>query len=179
MTNQRVTNQLAQPPTLDLELFDGANTVGWLSSHAVGFRGFASEAEAMHAAWVAHRTLARRLAHREGRRPMPIDIEPLTLKVDDSVHASGRRIATLLRPSPHSNSGESFGFELRFPTRMDELSARAKSMHIYRTLRRSGVRWSMWRPEQRHEWETRCEPAGRRDLARASNASHNPAHKKE
>jgi hypothetical protein len=149
MTTQLVTTQLAQPPTFDLDLFDGERAIGWLTPHAVGFLGFANEAEAMHAAWVAHRTLARRLAHRDGRRPVPIDVEPLALTRDDGVHAGGRRIATLMRPGAERGTGaETFGFEIAFPARLDEVSARAKSMHIYRTLRRSGIRWSMWRPDR-------------------------------
>jgi hypothetical protein len=149
MTHRIDTSQLAQPPTFALDLFDGGRTVGWVSPHAVGFHGFDHEEEAMPAAFLAHRTLSRRLAHRDGRRPVPIGTEPLTLSGDDTVHAGARPIARIIRPGPHSRSGsERFGFELPFPHRMDEETALAKSAHIYRTLRRSGIRWAMWRPNR-------------------------------
>jgi hypothetical protein len=138
--------QLAQPPTFDLDLFDGGQVVGWLTPHAVGFRGFESEGDAMHAAFLAHRTLARRLALRDGRRPIPIGNEPLRLKYDDTVDAAGRRIAIIVRPGVGSRSGpDSFGFELPFSTPLDEVTARAKFAYLYWAVRRSGIRWAMWR----------------------------------
>ena len=140
------TKQLAQPPTFDIDLFHHGHMVGWLSPHAIGFRGFESEGDAMHAAFLAHRTLARHLARRDGRRPMPIGTEPLRVKRDDTVDAAGRRIATIVRPGAASKSGaDSFGFELSFRTPIDEATARAKFAHLYRALRRSGIRWAMWR----------------------------------
>jgi hypothetical protein len=145
MTDTIPMQQLAQPPTFTLDLLDGATMVGWLTPHAVGFRGFADEAEAMHAAWMAHRTLARRMARLEGRRPIPVDTEPLALKADDSVFASNERIATLVRPGVTPGSDDSFGFELALAGPMEEVRARAKAHLLYRTLRRSGLRWGMWR----------------------------------
>ena len=147
MSAQLVGNRMATPPprVFDLDLFDGDRLVGWLSHDVVGFRGYADEREAMHSSWVAFRTLQRRLAQSTGTRPPPIDHEQLSLKSDDTIHASGRPIATLVR-SGDERSGESFGFELRFPHSLDEVAARAKALLIYRTLRRAGVRWSMWRP---------------------------------
>lgn len=150
--NEQMVTTLALPPPFDLNLFDGDRRIGWLTPSTVGFSGFANEAEAMHAAWVAHRTLLRRLRQRDGRRPPPIDVEPLVLKPDDSVHASGRRIAVLVRPATDGRSGpDSFGFELTFPSALDEVSGRAKALLIYRTLRRSGLRWSMWLRDGRRE----------------------------
>jgi len=141
-----LATQLAHPPDFDLDMFDGDRMVGWLSPHAVGFRGFESDSEAMPAAFLAHRTLSRRLAHRDGRRPIPIAIEPLRLKSDDTVEAAGRRIATIIRPGSDSKAGpDGVGFELTFPVAVDELTARAKFAHLYWALRRSGIRWSMWR----------------------------------
>lgn len=146
MTDRLATSQLAQPPTFDLDMYDGDQMVGWLSPDSLGFRGFESETEAMPAAFLAHRTLSRRLAHRDGRRPIPIGVEPLRLKHDDTIDAAGRRIATIVRPGSGSKTGpDSFGFELAFATRVDEVTARAKFAHLYWTLRRSGIRWAMWR----------------------------------
>jgi hypothetical protein len=150
MTTQLAPNSMSLPPpsSLALDLLDGDRAVGWISGSAVGFRGFANETEAAHAAWVAHRTLARRLARRHGGRPAPIDIEPLSIAADaerETILASGRPIAALVRPSDKSRSGpETFGFEIQVPLTAGELAMRSKAYLMYRTLRKSGVRWAMW-----------------------------------
>lgn len=147
MTELLVASQLAQPPTFDLRFFAADRPTGWVSPHALGFLGFESETEAMHAAYLAHRTLSRRLARRDGRRPIPVGTEPLTLYPDGSIHAAGRHIGDVVRPGPDSRSGpERFGFELPFPSPMEEATARSKCAHVYHVLRRSGIRWAMWRP---------------------------------
>lgn len=144
----RSPHHLPTPPPLAFALTDAGRTVGWVHGDAVGFRGFADEAEASHAAWIAYRTLAQRIARDEGRRPVPIDTVPLTLVRDgdvETVRASGRRIATLIRPGATSRSGaDSFGFELRVPPPIYEVRVRGIAYLLYRTLRKSGVRWAMW-----------------------------------
>ena len=151
MTTQLAPDRLSLPPPLDLDLVDADRAVGWIADNAVGFRGFGDETEAAHAAWVAHRTMARRLARTHGTRPVPVDIEPLAIKrveAREMILASGRPIATLVRPGPDSRSGvDSFGFELLIPTPITELEARAMAYLIYRTLRKSGIQWAMWRPD--------------------------------
>jgi hypothetical protein len=136
------------PPPLALDLTDTDRRVGWVEGGAIGFRGFGDEAEAAHAAWVAHRTIARRLARQHGGRSIPIDTERLALDRRGDVElvlASRLPIATLLRPGPESRSGpDSFGFELRVPGRADELTVRSMAHLAYRTLRKSGLRWAMW-----------------------------------
>jgi hypothetical protein len=100
----------------------------------------------MHAAYLAHRALDHRLARRDGRRPIPVTTEPLALDHEGSLHAAGRKIGVIVRPGFDSRSGpDSFGFELPFPEPLEEVTARAKCAHVYRALRRSGIRWSMWR----------------------------------
>ncbi|HEX3159929.1 MAG TPA: hypothetical protein VHQ45_15530 [Gemmatimonadaceae bacterium] len=117
---------------------------------AVGFRGFGDEADAVHAAWVGYRTLSRRFAHARGRRPIPIDTEPMSLGWSGDVElilAGGRPIATLVRPGADSPSGPtSFGFELQVPVPADEPTVRSIAYLIYRTMRRAGIRWAMWTP---------------------------------
>jgi len=151
MTTQLAPHRLALPPPLDLDLVDAGRATGWIAENAVGFRGFGDETEAAHAAWVAHRTLARRLARTHGMRPVPVDIEPLAIqRVEgkEMILASGRPIAALVRPGPDSRSGvDSFGFELLVPTPITELDGRAMAYLVYRTLRKSGIRWAMWRPD--------------------------------
>ena len=151
MTTQLAPDRLALPSPLDLDLVDAGRTTGWIASDAVGFRGFGDETEAAHAAWVAHRTVARRLARTHQMRPAPVDIEPLAIQraeAKEMILASGRPIAALVRPGPDSRSGvDSFGFELRIPAPVTELEARALAYLIYRTLRKSGIRWAMWRPD--------------------------------
>src|SRR5688572_30324926 len=150
MTTQLAPDRLALPPPLDLDLVDAGHVTGWIADNALGFRGFGDETEATHGAWVAHRTLARRLARTHRLRPVPVDLEPLALRrVGDKemILASGRPIAALLRPGSDSRAGDSFGFELLIPTRGSELQMRAMAHLVYRALRKSGVRWAMWRPK--------------------------------
>jgi hypothetical protein len=148
---ERVLTQSDDRPSLAADLMDGDRVVGWVSGRTVGFRGFADEHEAAHAAWVAYRTLARRVARRRGTRPIPIDTVPVRLVWRDGrevILASGRAVATLIRPGAKSRSGaHSFGFEVEVPAPANELRVRAKAHLMYRTLRRSGIRWAMWRPE--------------------------------
>ena len=144
------------PPPSTHDLVDGSRVVGWLSEQTVGFRGFADEAEAAHAAWMAYRTLTRRLARRYGTRPIPIEREPIPLRVrddDDAILAGAMPIGTLVRPGPGSRSGpDSFGFAIRIPEATNELALRAKAYFMYLTLRKSGARWSLWpRPAAREE----------------------------
>ena len=158
MTTQLAPDRLAVPPPLDMDLVDAGRAAGWIAGNAVGFRGFGDESEAAHAAWVAHRTLARRLARSHGIRPVPVDIEPLALQHVDGgemILASGRPIAALIRPGPDSRSGaHSFGFELSIPPPITELQVRTMAYLVYRTLRKSGIRWAMWRPGPRPTGKT-------------------------
>ena len=150
MSTQLSPDLVGLPPPLTFDLTDANRTVGWLSGNRVGFRGFADEVEAAHAAWVAYRTLSRRLARRYATRPIPVAIEPIALQRrgdEDVILASGRVIATLVRPGPESLAGpDSFGFELAIPQVTDELGMRSKAYFIYRTLRKAGTRWALWEP---------------------------------
>lgn len=153
MNTHLIPNHLPEPPPVrhdfQLDLLDGDRVVGWLRPDAIGFTGFANEAEAAHAAWVAYRALSRRLARRDGRRPVPIDTEPLRLVPEGDgrfIVASRDRVAKLVEPAVTDARGNGYGFELRLDAPMDEVSVRAKALTIYRTLRRSGIRWSMWAP---------------------------------
>lgn len=146
---------MPEPPPAAPGLTDVPARVGWVEGSRIGFRGFGDEAEAMHAAWIAHRTLARRLALRAGRRPIPVDTERLELdrsREPERILAGGQSIATLLRPGDASRSGpHSFGFELRVPELADEKAMRATAYVLYRTLRRTGVRWAIWARPRRSE----------------------------
>jgi hypothetical protein len=163
------TNRMSLPPPPESQLSDAGSVVGWVSEAAIGFRGFDDEAEAMAAAWMSHRTLARRRARRDGTRPIPIDVEPLALARDgqrEAILAGGRPIATLVRPADSSRSGpDSFGFEIEIPAPRDPARMRAKAFLLYRTLRRSGIRWAMWRSADRGE-----APPPARNASRASHA---------
>jgi len=165
MTTQLAPGRLALPPPLDLDLVDAGRTTGWIADNAVGFRGFGDETETAHAAWVAHRTIARRLARTHGTQSVPVDIEPLAIQrveAKEMILASGRPIAALVRPGPDSRSGvDSFGFELLIPAPTSELEVRAIAYLIYRTLRKSGIRWAMWRPTQRIDASTSDVPERR------------------
>jgi len=150
----RTPSRLPTPPPLALDLRHAGRPVGWVRGDAIGFRGFGSNGEATHAAWVAYRALAQRLAKAGGRRPIPVDVERLTLSRrgdGDVVMASGQPIATLLRPGPTSRSGDSFGFEIRIPAPTYESRMRAMAYLAYRTMRKSGVRWALWARDGRPE----------------------------
>ena len=146
------------PPPSTLDLVDGDRVVGWLADQTVGFRGFADEAEAAHAAWMAYRTLTRRLARRYGTRPIPIEREQIPIRVrdDDNVILAGAQpIGTLVRPGPGSPSGpDSFGFAIHIPQAANELALRAKAYFMYLTLRKSGARWALWRRAAREDAKT-------------------------
>ncbi len=147
MTPQLSANPPTTRPPLTLDLVDGDRAVGWVHGDVVGFRGFADESEAAHAAWVAYRTLLRRLARSNGVRPAPIGIEPLALARhgdEERILASGHPIARLVRP--RHEDGDSVGFEITVPAPADEIRVRAMGHLIYRTLRKSGLRWAMWTP---------------------------------
>ena len=141
-------NHLGVPPPLDVELRDGEVLVGRVRDDVIAFRGFEHATDAAHAAWLAHRTLNRHLARRHGTRPLPVDTEPLALRQRDDreeILASGVPISTLLRPWSIPGD-DTFGFEILVPGNVGELRMRAKAYLIYRALRKSGIRWALWRP---------------------------------
>lgn len=148
MTTQLAPHRLDLPPPSQLDLLDMDRVVGWIDGSRVSFLGFADEQEAATAAWVAYRTISRRLARRLGIRPIPIDTEPLALAQEENgevILASERPIATLLRPGSDSRSGpNTFGFTVNLPTPVDQLTVQSTAYAIYRTLRKSGLRWALW-----------------------------------
>lgn len=145
MTTQLSPERLAVPPPSTLHLNDADRTVGWINGDRVGFRGFATDEEAAHAAWVAYRTLTRRLARSHNLRPVPIGTEPLAIQRDGDARvivASSGPVATLVEFDRHDpNDRDSYGFELAIPQPADEVLVRAMAHLIYRTLRKSGLRW--------------------------------------
>ncbi|HEX5971359.1 MAG TPA: hypothetical protein VFY85_05485 [Gemmatimonadaceae bacterium] len=151
MTTMLSPERLAVPPPRladrqAMHLMDADQRVGWIDGDRVGFRGFATDEEAAHAAWVAYRTMTRRLARSHDLRPLPIGSEPLALQRDghdELIVASSGPVARLVRPVDDSPSGgDSYGFELSVPQPADEVLVRAMAHLIYRTLRKSGVRWT-------------------------------------
>jgi hypothetical protein len=148
MTTQLAPHRMDLPPPSQLDLLDMGRVVGWIDGSRVGFLGFADEREVASAAWLAYRTMSRRLARRLRIRPIPVDTEPLALAKHGNrevILASGRPIATLLRPGRDSRSGpHAFGFTVNLPPPADELTVRSMAYSIYRTLRKSGLPWALW-----------------------------------
>lgn len=146
MTTQLSPEHLALPPPLGLDLVDAGTPVGWIADDTVGFRGFADETNAAHGAWVAHRTLSRRLARTHDTPVVPAYTEPVALQRrgdQEVILASGRPIAVLKRPGGDGASGpDTFGFEIRVPPPADALRVRSMAYLMYRTLRKSGLRWA-------------------------------------
>src|SRR5687768_8296598 len=148
MTTQLAPHRMDLPPPSQFDLHDVERVVGWIDGSRVGFLGFADEREVASAAWLAYRTISRRLARRLRIRPIPVDTEPLALAKHGNrevILASGRPIATLLRPGSDSRSGpHAFGFTVNLPPPADELTVRSMAYSIYRTLRKSGLPWALW-----------------------------------
>ena len=140
--------RMAVPPPRRLDLLDAETTGGWIDDLAIGFRGFANEAEAVYAASVAYRTMERRLSRDGDTHPLPGDTEPIVLRRSGDVElimAGGRPIATLVRPGADSPSGpDSFGFSLPLPVPSDELTRRSTAYLVYRELRRLGIQGTAW-----------------------------------
>jgi hypothetical protein len=98
----------AEPPPFDLDMMDGDWLVGRITPTTIGFGGYATADEAVHAAWVAHSALVRFVD--QGHRPYSMHIE---------------------------TDADTCGFVLDVPS-LDEVSARLKAIVIYREMRRSG-----------------------------------------
>jgi hypothetical protein len=141
-----LSHHRALPVSPDLDLIDGDRVVGWITGNAVGFRGFADEVHATHAAWLARRAIARRSRAHVDPRSSSTDGEPLALQRrgdEEVILASGVPIARLIRPSAESPSGaDSFGFEIEISPPAGELKLRSTAYSVYRSLRRSGIPWT-------------------------------------
>ena len=146
-------NHTALPPPMR-HLLHRERPIGWLQGTTLGFFGFADARDAANAAWVAYRTVTRRLARTLGTRPTPIDIEPLTIESRnglDVIAASGRPIARLVRPGhPSTNGSDWFGFTIDGPPMVRAREMPGIMRAASRALLKSGVAWSMVRSRPRH-----------------------------
>jgi hypothetical protein len=127
--------------------------VAWLTGNRFAFTGFGNAMEAAYAAWVAYRTVSRKLAPALGVRPTPIDIEPLCIEWRDGremILASGRPIAALVRPDAHDATATQWlGFSIELPPAIDGRRMREVVLTAHRALLKSGIPWSMMRPRRR------------------------------
>lgn len=127
--------------------------VGWLRGNTIGFFGFADTREAANAAWVAYRTVSRKVAPLLGIRPAPIDIEPLGIEWRNGrevIVASGRPVAILVRPAPESASGANwFGFSIELSPIVSERVIPDVMRAAGHALLKSGIDWSMVRSPSR------------------------------
>ena len=153
MSTQVRENHTALPPPMR-HLLHRERPIGWLQGNTFGFFGFADARDAANAAWVAHRTVSRRLARTLGTRPTPIDIEPLSIESRnglDVITASGRPVALLVRPghaSPHGSDW--FGFTIEVPPVVRAREMPGIMRTASRALLKSGLAWSMVRSRPRH-----------------------------
>ena len=163
-----VPSRMAVPPPVRMDLRHRDTVVGWIDGLKIGFLGFGDEAEAAHAALVAYRTVERRFARPGARRPLPVEVQPMSIARSgdaELILAAGMPIATLVRPGPDSRTGPTqYGFELEFPMPSDELTLRSTAYRAFHTLRRSGIRWTLWAP-------ARARQVAAVDAERASGAS--------
>ena len=139
------------PPPIRHLLHD-ERPVAWLSGNRFGFSGFADPTEAANAAWVAYRTVSRKLAPVLGVRPIPIGIEPLRVEWRDgaeTIVASHRPIAALVRPDADDPSAPRwFGFTIEVPPEISGRHLRGAVLAAHRALLKSGVGWRMMRPRR-------------------------------
>ena len=172
MTNHTSPRSATEPITAprSLDLLDGNRHVGWITGDDIGFRGFADATQAVHAAWVAHRALARRLG-----APATWS-EPETFAIArhadrETILVDGDPIAVLVRPGADDPSGsDSFGFEIRIPERADEIFPRAMAYRMYLALRKSGTAWALWQTTSTHDTGV---PEDRRSITDPTVASMN------
>lgn len=191
MSSQLAALRTDLPPPMRHLLHD-ERPVGWLTGNRIGFFGFADADEAAHAAWVAYRTVSRKLAPIRGERPVPIDVEPLRIEWHNGrelIVAGARRVAELVRPNRASPTGSLwFGFIIEVLPEIDDSTMRDAMRTASRALLKSGVPWSMVRPRRRlprqsHErtsrryWETgagvgHLAPAARGDRVGVDRRQH-------
>lgn len=152
MLNQVKANHTALPPPMR-HLLHRERPIGWLEGHTLGFFGFADTRDAANAAWVAYRTVSRKVARLLGTRPTPIDIEPLSIERRngrDVIEASGRPFAQLVRPGPESMSGPDwFGFSIEVPPLVSQRALPEIMRAASHALLKSGLPWSMVRSRSR------------------------------
>ena len=155
-------------PRLELDLMDGDRRYGWIVGDRVGFVGFGDHVEAVQAAWVAHRTMMRRLARSAGAAPMSDDGRTFALVrygEDEMILANEKPIAELVRPDTDGASdSDSYGFVIRIPGDLDDIAVRATAYRIYLALKSSGIPWTLRRAN--------VPPAAPEQDIRSANADH-------
>ena len=128
--------------------------VAWLAGDCFGFFGFAHGTEAANAAWVAYRTVSRKLARVVGARPTPIDTEPLAIEWRNDrelILASGRPIAELVRPDSDAwHATRWFGFTIGLLPGLADHEKRDLLRGANHALLKSGVAWPMVRRRPRY-----------------------------
>ena len=106
--------QIVRQDRRGYSLMDESGPVGWLSDDAIGFRGFASEAETLRAAALAHATKFEMTGNAAGTRRSRAarGFGLTTWATDDTWAVGGERVGRFLRPSALPGLGpDSFGFE--------------------------------------------------------------------
>jgi hypothetical protein len=130
-----------------LDLMLGERRAGWIAGDRIGFVGFGDHVQAVQGAWIAHRTLMRRIAGDSGAALVPAGPIAFALEprgAEELILANEEPIALLVRPGA-SRTAKSYGFEIRVPSDPDELSLRASAYRMSLALRSSGIAWPMTR----------------------------------
>ena len=152
MSTRVTTMHTALPPPMR-HFLHRERPVGWLHGSTLGFFGFADAREAANAAWVAYRTVSRKVAPLLGIRPAPIDIEPLGIEWRSGrevIVASGHPVAQLVRPEPDSlTTANWFGFTIEVSPAVSEHVIPDVMRTAGHALLKSGIAWSMVRSRPR------------------------------
>ncbi len=134
MRAQRSTNRS------EFRLFQDEQEIGYIEGTTVGFRGFATSAEAALAASVAHRGLARR---RGGPEPSQDSLQDfLIVERGPTLHVIARaaELATLRPPDPEGSPVAGWGFEIELlPEERLDVFATARARVMWRALRSTGI----------------------------------------
>ena len=116
--------------------------IGWVEGRAVGFRGFATKDDALHAARVGHRALAAWLARERHAPALKEAGGTLRTRRDGRLHwitVGDSPIGRLVDPDTHAPvSASTFGFELLLPPSVNAVGGISAAQVIWHAMKRGG-----------------------------------------
>ena len=121
-------------------LFQDEQEIGYVNGTRVGFRGFATSAEAALAASAAHRGLARRRGELEPSQDSLQDFLVVERGPTQQVIARAAVLATLRPPDPQGSPVAGWGFEVELlPEERLDIFATARARVMWREIRGAGI----------------------------------------
>jgi hypothetical protein len=124
----------------EFRLFQDEQEIGYIDGTTVGFRGFATSAEAALAASAAHRGLARRRGEQTPSQDSLQDFLVVERGLTQHVIARAAVLATLRPPDPEGSPVAGWGFEIELlPEERLDIFATARARVMWRALRSTGI----------------------------------------